>query len=191
MKNLNLTLPVFPLPIFILPGGITRLRIFEPRYLKMVKIALKNQGFIVWLNTKEKADSESQWASWVDIINFDQGEDGVLEIDIKCKSLVKLSSLTADEDKLHFAVAKPMLHWSHEPQNSSAQFLSESLQEVFENDIILNQLYSEKEMDNATWVISRWLELLPVKLSVKNGFVDELDFNQAESFVQSIMFKDH
>jgi Lon protease-like protein len=191
MINSNLTLPVFPLPIFMLPGGITRLRIFEPRYLKMVKIALKNQGFVICLNSKEKKLTDIQWGSWVDIINFDQGDDGVLEIYVKCKSLVELSLLIKDEDNLHFANVNAMPHWSDDTEESSVQLLSESLQQVFESDMILDDLYSEKKMNNATWVISRWLELLPVNLAVKDGFVVDLNFDQAKSFVQSIMFKDH
>ncbi len=32
----TVNLPIFPLPVFLLPKGVTRLRIFEERYLKMV-----------------------------------------------------------------------------------------------------------------------------------------------------------
>ena len=39
---------IFPLPVFILPEGATKLRIFEQRYLDMVKEAAKdNTGFVV------------------------------------------------------------------------------------------------------------------------------------------------
>ena len=50
MNNHNIELPLFPLSIFLLPGGITRLRIFEPRYLKMVAIA--SRWFCYFLKRK-------------------------------------------------------------------------------------------------------------------------------------------
>jgi len=49
MKKITVTLPIFPLPVFLLPGGVTKLRIFEPRYLKMVSTASSGQGFVAWL----------------------------------------------------------------------------------------------------------------------------------------------
>lgn len=93
MNNVNPTLPIFPLPVFLLPNGITRLRIFEPRYLKLVKIASTEQGFIILLQSEKPETTDITWGSWVEIINFDSGEDGVLEIDVKCKSLVKILSI--------------------------------------------------------------------------------------------------
>ena len=72
MNTLNL--PIFPLPVFLLPNGITRLRIFEPKYLKMIKIATKGQGFVITPNYKETNSSDVIWGSQVEVINFDQGE---------------------------------------------------------------------------------------------------------------------
>ena len=53
------------------------------RYLKMIKIAAKGEGFIICLNHQDLESSLIKWGSWVEIVNFYQGEDGVLEIDVK------------------------------------------------------------------------------------------------------------
>ena len=116
MNKTSVTLPIFPLPVFLLPDGVTKLRIFEPRYLKMVSLASSGQGFVIWLNDSsintDDKDSIMQWGSWVDIINFDKGEDGVLEIEVKCKCLVSISSIVHDKDNLHFGDVSHIDHWS-------------------------------------------------------------------------------
>jgi Lon protease-like protein len=189
MKNSSLTLPIFPIPVFLLPEGVTRLRIFEPRYLKMIKIATKAQGFVLWLNDNDSELSSIQWGSWVDVVNFAQGKDGLLEVDVKCKSLVELSSINRDEDNLHFGDVLSRPHGSHGSNNSSTNTLSQSLEEVFDKDEFLQELYNPSKalFTNASWVIARWLELLPVDLVVKNKFINEHEFKEAQSFVQSII----
>jgi Lon protease-like protein len=189
MNESNLTVPVFPLSVFLLPEGIMRLRIFEQRYLQMVKIATKENGFVLGLNTQEQKIPTSQWGSWVDIINFDLGEDGVLEIDVKCHSLVEISSIEKDTDNLHFGAVSKISHWSDKFDGTSILQLSASLEKVFEHDAVLSDLYSEKLMTHSNWVLARWLELIPVSLAVKNTFVEQHNFEEAKGFVQSIILK--
>lgn len=142
----KLYLPVFPLPVFLLPEGITRLRIFEPRYLKMIRVATQGQGFIIWLNGKEEQSSTNMWGSLVEIINFDQGEDGVLEVDVMCKSLVTLHSIDTDDDNLHYSAVTYLEHWPKSKIDASKEELTTSLFKVFENNIMLNELYAEKKV---------------------------------------------
>lgn len=191
MNDSNLILPIFPLPVFMLPGGISRLRIFEPRYLKMIKIATKAQGFVIWSNHQVSNSSSFEWGSWVDIINFDQGDDGILEIDVKCKSLVEIPVIKKNADNLHFGEIKKISHWSQnlsEPDPVMDE-LTIGIEEVFENNATLKMLYVEKPTDNISWVIARWLELLPVDLSIKSSFVAQYGFIEAKGFVESIILK--
>ena len=190
MKNSTITLPIFALPIFLLPGGITRLRIFEPRYLKMVKIASKGQGFVLWLNIATPETTNLNWGSWVQIINFDQGKDGVLEIDVKCTALVEILSRYQDEDNLSFGLMSEMPHWSQDAEiQASTNSLSRSLNAVFENNLMLNSLYTDKPTSNANWVVARWLEFLPVELAIKTSFVKGHNYEDAKRFVQTIVLK--
>ncbi|TWX53636.1 LON peptidase substrate-binding domain-containing protein [Colwellia hornerae] len=189
MKITSINLPVFPLPIFLLPEGVTKLRIFEPRYLKMIGIASKNGGFVIWAKNGDSAISKSSWGSWVEIINFDQGEDGVLEIDVKCKALVEINAIEVDSDKLYFGDVKPIPHWSQTKVNTSLTQLSESLADVFANNPNLDELYQQKEITRPSWVIARWLELLPIDLDIKATFVIEHDFQAAKELVQSVIDK--
>jgi Lon protease-like protein len=111
MNKINL--PIFPLPVFLLPNGITRLRIFEPRDLKMVKIATKEQGFVITPNYNDTNNSNFVWGTWVEIINFHQGDNGILEIDVKSNYLVEISSLDKEKDNLLFGDISIIEHWCH------------------------------------------------------------------------------
>ncbi|MFT7009187.1 MAG: Lon protease-like protein [Colwellia sp.] len=194
--NINPHLPIFPLPVFLLPGGITRLRIFEQRYLKMIQIASKGSGFVIVSNsinsTKESKEStvatpDDEWGSWVDIINFDQGDDGVLEVDVKCKNLVQLLSIDKDEDNLHFGEVKISSHWSQSEIKTENISLFHSLVSVFEQSPLLESLYKDDMTANTHWVIARWLEILPINLEVKTLFSKDDSFQTAQEFVHSIV----
>ena len=193
MNNTVVNLPVFPLSVYLLPEGITRLRIFEQRYLKMVRIATKAQGFVILSaidNENDSLDDTSAanvvWGSWVEIINFDQSKDGVLEIDVKCKSIVKIISTTADADHLMFADVTELPHWAQYKSQSPIHELSTSLESLFSNNPLLDELYSEKPINNAHWVVARWLELLPISSEIKNTFITTQSFEAAKGFVESI-----
>jgi Lon protease-like protein len=187
MKDTNLKLPIFPLPVFLLPDGITRLRIFEARYLKMVKIATRGQGFVIWLNPKDAKKTMHEWGSWVEVVNFNQGKDGVLEIDVKCKTLVDIHSIEKDVDNLHFGTVCETSHWSQDIDDNPVYELGDSLEEVLVNDSMLNELYPQRYAQNTNWVVARWLEILPVNLAVKSAFVNVYDYDEAKHFVQSII----
>lgn len=185
MTNKTTHLPLFPLDIFLLPGGMTRLRIFEARYLKMVSLSASLGGFVISCHN-QSAEKETRWGSWVEIINFDQGDDGVLEIDVKCKSLVEFSMLQQEKENLQFADVKEIKHWSQK-QSKTVLLLSDSLNSLFENNTLLDNLYAEKLTSNPYWVVSRWLELLPIPIEAKSVFVFESSYVEAKNLINSIV----
>jgi hypothetical protein len=180
-------LPLFPLPIFLLPDGITRLRIFEQRYLKMVRIATKENGFVILLNDANNDLADIGWASWVDIINFDQSDDGTLIIDVKCKSLVALHTINADDDNLNHAEVSPISHWPVTQHDHITTALSLSLRKVFKENKELGELYQNNISENANWVIARWLELLPIELQIKDNLTSHNSFDEAKQLIHSII----
>lgn len=182
-----MNIPIFPLPVFLLPGGMTRLRIFEPRYLRMVKLATANQGFAIVLNAQDEGVVQLKWASWVDIVDFDQEESGMLTIDVQCKSLVSLSNVTQDNDGLRFADVKELSHWPIVSKSAIASTLTTSLEKVFEQTPMLRDLYRGEFKSEVNWVYSRWLELLPVSLSDKQIFSNANSFEQAEILLNDII----
>ena len=195
MKNEFNQTPIFPLQVFLLPEGITRLKIFERRYQKLVSLASKQQGFVIYsgdkntLKVKVNTDvSENQlWGSWVEIINFGQNQLGQLEIDVKCKSLVRLVNIRESQDGFYCANIKPFHHWSQNNTKQRCEYLTNSLHDAFLNSTSLQPLYANSISSNACWVVARWLELLPVKMDIKQQFIEQLNFDVATEFVENIV----
>ena len=68
-------LALFPLSVFLLPDGITRLRIFEPRYKRLVSQAMSSgEGFGLCL--PKEANSLYNIGTRVEIYNFGQDKSG-------------------------------------------------------------------------------------------------------------------
>jgi Lon protease-like protein len=179
----NKMLPILTLDLFLLPGGITRIRIFEPRYLKMVGLA--SDGFLLRSQLENKQFNNR--ASWVDIIDFDQGDDGILVIVVKCKSIVNILSEEQGADHLQFAQMQEILHWSQTKGDTEFTDLSSSLTTLLKNNELLDMLYHDKLTENPYWVVARWLELLPLPITVKNNFLSEQGYLDAKKLVNSIV----
>jgi len=73
-------IPLFPLQTVLFPDGIIALKIFEVRYLDMMKACFKNQGFFGIIGIEEGAEIEdpakpnillSQFGTLAKIIEFD------------------------------------------------------------------------------------------------------------------------
>ncbi len=183
----TINLPIFPLPVFLLPQGLTRLRIFEPRYLKMVAVAMKKHGFVILAHDRQSIINPKVTGSWVEIINFDQGEDGLLVIDVRCKCLVEIKSMTNDTDNLHHGDVITKAHWPEIGLDKTTNKLAKSLSKLFQENAELNTLYPTPDFQQGSWVVARWLELLPVQLEEKNLFVEQDSFVKAEQFLQRIL----
>ena len=182
-------LPVFPLPVFILPKGKARLRIFEPKYLTMLSLISNHQCFVIQLTPSLPEMEGSNWGSLVKIQDFNQGDDGILEIDVLCNSLVHLSHVKQEENDLNYAQISPFTHWSQSKVDESMAYevLAEALNSILDNNVMLNELYQTRPLNNAHWVVARWIELLPLSITVKNLFVQADSFSSAKSFVDSII----
>jgi len=180
-----MNIPIFPLPVYLLPGGITQLRIFEQRYLNMVKNANNTRGFVIAYALGQ--GKISKWGSWVEIIDFDADEQGLLNIIVKCKSLVTISATAKQQDELLYGTATPMEHWGSYTDREECAFLQQQLEWLFDEYPELKQLYPTCYFERADWVCARWLELLPVKFEDKSFFARKDSFYTAVAFLNVIL----
>ena len=107
----SLELAVFPLPIFLLPGGRQRLRIFEPKYLAMVAHAAQGDGFIIATQDSTNSEHLSSWGTKVSIVDFNMSDDQILEIDVEGQQLVQLHGPFRDDDDLIKSQFRLLPHW--------------------------------------------------------------------------------
>ncbi len=164
------SLAVFPLPLILLPGGVTRLRIFEQRYIRMVRDASEGNGFALSILTPSADTQSSTIAAHVQIVDFATLPDGLLSIDVHCTNLVSLSEMDIEEDGLRRATANPVEHWPDQSHNQLTRQLATQLRALIENEEALRELYPHPNYESPVWVCRRWIELLPVGASCKAQF---------------------
>lgn len=85
-------IPLFPLSAVLLPHGRMPLRIFERRYLDLVRDCMRNDtGFgVAWIRRGEEVARKGQaspelgdWGCYARIVDWDQLKDGLLGITIE------------------------------------------------------------------------------------------------------------
>jgi len=159
-------LPLFPLSSVVMPDGIMKLRLFERRYIDMVKDCFRNEsGFGICLiqDGGEAGEPSTPYplGTLVSIVDFDQGDDGLLHISALGGQPFRVLSYAADDSGLLIG----------EVEMQSASPITEMAPEfellAGKLDLILSYVepeiqYPVKRLDDADWVCHRLIELLPL-----------------------------
>ena len=101
----NKLMPLFPLQSIVLPGGVFPLRIFERRYLDMIRDCIKNDmGFCITLIRNNSEDGYIKdiynYGCYAKIIDWDQLEDGILGITVEGINKIKVNNCSLEKNKL-------------------------------------------------------------------------------------------
>jgi Lon protease-like protein len=96
---------LFPLNNVLFPGCKLPLQIFEQRYLRLIKTCMSdNHGFVVILISvgKEVGDTPETYSigTYVEIVDWEMLENGLLGITIEAKYRVRVSNPCAQDDGL-------------------------------------------------------------------------------------------
>ncbi|WP_218745665.1 LON peptidase substrate-binding domain-containing protein, partial [Vibrio parahaemolyticus] len=107
---------LFPLTSVVLPEGKMNLRIFEPRYKRMVKeCSLQNVGFGVCLVGSEGDPKDvgnvSSIGTLVRIVDFETLSDGLLGITVAGEKRFVIKRVRADSDGLRHAEVEWLDNW--------------------------------------------------------------------------------
>jgi uncharacterized protein len=173
----NDSIALFPLNIVLFPGGALPLRIFETRYVDMVRRCMRgSQAFGVALirEGKEVGPAETfDVGTLAKIVDFHQLSDGLLGLSCVGEQRFRIRSRGRQADGLNLAevdwlapeptVAVPARHAR----------LSELLKSVLPQ---LGEVYTgiQMRLDDAAWVGHRLAEILPIPLADKQRCL-ELD----------------
>lgn len=180
-----LSLALFPLNAHILPNGRLKLRIFEQRYVRMVKESFANdQGFcMAMVDAEQPKDSKQRIlpiVTRVKVIDFENLPDGMLGITIEGIELLEIIDFDAEADGLLIASLKPSYFWHDVTADEQCQ-ISQQLKRLFKAYPEVSEMYERPKFDDKVWVVARWLELLPLPAKVKQDFV--LDDSVEPAFV--------
>ena len=159
---------LFPLNTVMFPGSILPLQIFEQRYLNLVKECMKQQtGFVTVLISegKEVGGTPQVYCTgcYVDIIDWDALDNGLLGISIQAKHRVQLSNSSVKDDGLLFAEANPIKSTldDNPPLPEAFKPLPETLEQLLNHPFAAH--YKDKvDFNNTADVCYRLSELLPI-----------------------------
>ena len=176
-------LALFPLPVFLLPGGRTRLSIFEPRYNRLVSESVSTKkGFGLCL----PSDSNSVYeiGTRVQIFDFGQNENGLLTIDVKGLDRFTFQKVSTDSDGLMHAEVTRIEGWQTTEMSAKYDFILAPLKDA----LISHPLYLEKInnhlFDDLSWVCQRWLEILPIPTQKKYWLAKQTNIEPVVDFIR-------
>jgi len=173
----ELRLPVFPLNTVLFPDGILPLRIFETRYIDMVRRCMREDiPFVVCLIEQGSEVGKARYhplGSTARIVDWDQGEDGLLQITCVGEQRVKATNPGVETDGLNVADITVL----PEPEEVAVPDDYKALADLAVRMLAeLHQAPPESFPSNdAGWVADRLSELLPLSLSARQTQLEILE----------------
>ncbi len=190
------TIPLFPLRTVLFPGGTLPLRIFEPRYVDMVRWCMReSSGFGVVL-LKEGSDVlDSSVAAALpnifsvgteaQIIDFDQADNGLLGIVARGGEKFKVLGCEVASDGLLQGQVQPLT----EPAGQIADDYQPLLDVL--NDLLAHPLIQELNPQTDTSedlsVSYRLADLLPIAPELKQAFLEMADPQERLAQLQQVV----
>jgi Lon protease-like protein len=175
-------LPLFPLSSVVLPDGLMPLRLFERRYIDMVKDCFRNSsGFgICLIERGREAGIPSEpypIGTTVSIVDFDQGADGLLHITVRGDQEFRVLTYASSDTGLLIGEVELL------PSKGPTQMHPEDELLASKLELILSYLetdtrFEESHLDDADWVCHRLLEVLPLQNDAKFDLL-QMDSNRA------------
>jgi hypothetical protein len=164
-----LTLPLFPLNTVLFPGGPLSLRIFEPRYVDMVRRCLKELspfGVVLILAGAEAGEisAVADIGTSARLVDFDTLPDGLLGVTCVGERRFRVQRRWQQGDGLNLAEVDYLP--TDAPQALPGPFghLSELLREVLPK-IGGGYAHIDSHYEEAGWVGNRWAEILPLTVA--------------------------
>lgn len=171
-------IPLFPLHAVLFPGGPLPLRIFEPRYVDMVRTCMREGApfGVILIRDGHEAGQVTSMASFgtsARIVDFSQLPDGLLGIACSGEQKFRLSSHRVQSDGLNIGTMDWVAPDTSLAVPSRHEHLTEILRRVLPQ---LAEIYGgiPTQFDDAGWVGSRLAEILPISLPDKQTCL-ELD----------------
>jgi Lon protease-like protein len=168
-------IPLFPLNIVLFPDGPLPLRIFETRYVDMVRRCMREDGCfgVVLISEGLEAGPAQTYdvGTTAKIIDFHQLPDGLLGLSCVGQRRFRILKKSIAKDGLNLGE----IEWPADEPVLSVPARHAPLTELLR--IVLPQLgevYTgiDMRLDDAAWVGHRLAEILPIELSLKQSFLE-------------------
>jgi len=173
------SLPLFPLNTVLFPQGVLPLRIFEARYLDMVRACLRHKTQFVIVAVTDENSVKNDGMPFADIgtaciiMDVDVTEIGLMNIRCMGEKKVRIKTATQQVDGLWIAeledIALEPLMAIPEDLTLAQEYLQQLIDSLIKQDIEETYMPLTKPflMDDCGWVANRWSEILSMPLIQK------------------------
>jgi Lon protease-like protein len=182
--------PLFPLNTVLFPGGPLPLRIFEPRYLTMVSDCVKEDSafgvLLIRHGHEAGAATTYEVGTLARITDWYQGSDGLLGVTAVGLQRFRVISSFRQANGLNIGNIEVLPNEPTVPIPDEYRSMPNILAGVLDD---LGRLYEslERRMDDASWVTSRFVEILPIDLEQKQQWLESSDPVDRLRIVQELL----
>ena len=182
-------LPLFPLDTVLFPGGVLPLKIFEARYIDMVRDCMKRDapfGVVRIKSGKEvgAAAQPDRIGCLAHIVEWDMPELGLLMLQTSGSHRFRILETRVLSDQRIEAVTELIADDAEVPASmelvASARALKTVIEDITEaaGDGGFKPFPADMRFDSACWVANRWCEILPISTLARQKL---LELNDAQS----------
>ena len=173
------TLPIFPLNTVVFPGGKLPLKIFEQRYLDMIKQAIADESPFGLCGIKEGSETGDPAVPYdigtiMRVTDWDMPQTGILHIETCALERFVIRSLHTEPNGLLIGTVEAVSVEPAAPVPDELELSVEILRHII-NEYGDAHFPEPHELDNATWVGFRLSEVLPLTLSIKQNLLEMND----------------
>lgn len=176
---MSAALPLFPLQTVVFPGGRLPLRVFEQRYIEMVKQAIADDTPFGICAIREGHEVGTpavpcEVGTLVHITDWDMPEAGILHIDTQARERFVIRDTHTEPSGLIVATVDTV---SAEPATAIPDDLMLAVQILrhIVGEFGADRFPAPLAFDDAAWVGFRLSEVLPLKLSTKQNLLEMND----------------
>lgn len=179
MSEATRELPLFPLNVVLFPGGPLPLRIFETRYIDMVRRCLRTDtgfGVVLLLEGREVGGAARTAGVGTEarIVDFNRLEDGLLGLTCLGQAKLRIVRAWRQPDGLNLGEVVELPPEPVLPLPEDCAHLAEALRRVLP-DLGASFEKLSPRLDDASWVGSRLAELLPLQPLEKQALLELQD----------------
>jgi Lon protease-like protein len=172
-------LPLFPLNTVIFPGGQLPLRIFEQRYLDMVKQAIADDAPFGICAIREGTETGVPAVPYsigtrVRVTDWDMPQTGILHIETCALERFVVRSTHTEPSGLLIGTVEDVSAESAIATPDELELAIEILRHIID-EYGDAHFPGPHELDNAVWVGYRLSEVLPLTLSIKQNLLEMND----------------
>nr|WP_159064858.1 Lon protease [Thaumasiovibrio subtropicus] len=114
-----------------------------------------------------------------------------ISLDVEGCYKVELLDLTRTNDNLLFAEIRRAANWAPCPISPSSGILASKLEDFLLSVPEIGQHYPAPDFSDATWVVQRWIEILPLDTVHKRMLISQPTSELAQRFLSKLLLSEN